>query len=177
MKRKVWMIYKNDILNAFRVDFKRIVSNYSEWVKFAQLCLTLCNPMNCNPPGTSVHGILQARILEWVAISFSKWSSQPRDRIQVSRIAGGFFTNWATRDTQPPGQAIKLELSHTHKKRKMHFSFLYTQSASIVHFPHYNFKFWAGFKLELKQERYSRNSCGRWSGTTHPEQKQSQPGS
>ena len=89
--------------------------------------------MNCNPPGTSVHGILQARILEWVAISFSKWSSQPRDQIQVSRIAGGFFTNWATRDTQPPGQAIKLELSHKKKREKCTFLF-YTlsQPASLI---------------------------------------------
>ena len=46
----------------------------------------------------SVHGILQARILEWVAFSFSRGSSQPRDRTQVSRIAGGFLTSWATRE-------------------------------------------------------------------------------
>ena len=45
----------------------------------AQSCLTLCDPMDCSPPGSSVHGILQARILEWVAISFSRGSSQPRD--------------------------------------------------------------------------------------------------
>ena len=49
-------------------------------------------------PGSSVHGILQARILEWVAISFSRGSSQPRDRSQVSHIAGGFFIVWATRE-------------------------------------------------------------------------------
>ena len=47
------------------------------WI--TQLCLTLCDPMNCSPPGSSVHGILQARILEWVAISFSRGSSRPRD--------------------------------------------------------------------------------------------------
>ena len=46
-----------------------------------------------NPPGSSVHGILQARILEWVALPFSTGSSQPRDQTQVSRIAGGFFTS------------------------------------------------------------------------------------
>ena len=56
-----------------------------------QLCLTLCNPMNCNPPGSSIHGILQARILEWVAISFSRASSQPRDRTEVSLIGGRRF--------------------------------------------------------------------------------------
>ena len=50
----------------------------------AQSCLTLCDPMDCNLPGSSVHGILQARILEWVAISFSRGSSQPRDQTQGS---------------------------------------------------------------------------------------------
>ena len=57
----------------------------------AQLCWTLCNPPDCSPPGFSVHRILQARILEWVAISFSRGSSQPRDRTQVSCIAGRRF--------------------------------------------------------------------------------------
>ena len=52
--------------------------------------------MDCSPPGSSVHGILQARILEWVAISFSRGSSQPWDRIRVSHIVGRFFTVWAT---------------------------------------------------------------------------------
>jgi len=47
--------------------------------------------MDCSPPDSSVHGILQARILEWVAMPFSRVSSQPRDRTQVSHIAGGFF--------------------------------------------------------------------------------------
>ena len=64
----------------------------------AQLCPTLCNPVDCSPPGSSVHGILQAKILEWVAISFSKGSSRLRDRIQVSRIAGRRFNLWATRE-------------------------------------------------------------------------------
>ena len=50
----------------------------------AQSCLTLCNPMDCIPPGFSVRGILQARILEWEALPFSRKSSQPRDRTRVS---------------------------------------------------------------------------------------------
>ena len=58
----------------------------------AQSCLTLCNPMDCSPPGSSVHGILQARIVEWVAISYSRGSSQPRERTCISCLAGGFFT-------------------------------------------------------------------------------------
>ena len=63
-----------------------------------QPCLTLCKQMDCSPPGSSVHEIFQARILEWVAISFSRGSSQPRDQTQVFCTAGRFFTNWATRE-------------------------------------------------------------------------------
>ena len=57
----------------------------------AQSCLTLCDPMDCSPPGSSVHRILQARILEWVAISFSRVSSQPRDWTHISCIGRGFL--------------------------------------------------------------------------------------
>ena len=62
-------------------------------VKVAQLCPTFCDPMDY-----TVHEILQARVLEWVAIPFSRGSSQPRDRTQVSHTADGFFTSWATRE-------------------------------------------------------------------------------
>ena len=55
-------------------------------------CPTLCDPMDCSPPGSSVHGILQARMLEWVAIPFSRGSFQPRDQTQISCIADGYFT-------------------------------------------------------------------------------------
>ena len=71
-------------------------------VKVAQSYLTLCDPMDY-----TVHGILQARILKWVAFPFSRGSSQPRDRTQVSRIAGGFFTSWATREA-PNTQSVLL---------------------------------------------------------------------
>ena len=71
-------------------------------VKVAQLCPTLCDPMNCNLPDSSVHGILQARILEWVAIPFSKGSFQPRGWTQVTRVESRFFTIWAT------GMPLKL---------------------------------------------------------------------
>ena len=66
----------------------------------SQSCKTLCKPMDYSPPGSSVHGILQARILEWVSIPFSRESSQPRDQTQVSCIAGRFFTLWANREAQ-----------------------------------------------------------------------------
>ena len=64
----------------------------------AQSCLTLCDPINCSPPGSSVGGILQARMLEWVAIHFSRGLSQPQDRIRVSCNADRFFTVWGTRE-------------------------------------------------------------------------------
>ena len=67
-------------------------------VLVAQLCPTLCDPMDCNPPGSSVHEIFQARILEWVAVSFSRGSSRPRDRTQVSHIAGRRFNLCTTRE-------------------------------------------------------------------------------
>ena len=64
----------------------------------AQSCLTLCNPMDCSLTSSSVHGIFQARILEWVAIYFSKRSSQTRDWTRVSCIVDRWFTIWATRE-------------------------------------------------------------------------------
>ena len=77
-------------------------------VQFAQLSLTVCDPMECTLLGSSVHGILQARILGWVAFPFSRGSSQPRDGTQVSRVAG-LFTVSAT------GEALKEE---RHKRTK-----------------------------------------------------------
>ena len=67
--------------------------------KSLQSCLTLCDPTDCSPPGSSVPGILQARILQWVAMPSSRGSSRPRDGIHVSyapALAGGFFTTGAT---------------------------------------------------------------------------------
>ena len=68
------------------------------WCSVAQLCPTLCNSMDCSPPGSSVCGIFQAKILEWVGISFSRGSYWPRDRTHVSCTAGRFFS------TEPQGK-------------------------------------------------------------------------
>ena len=65
----------------------------------AQSCLTFSDPMDCSPPGSSIHGIFQARVLEWVAISFSRGSSWPRDQTQVLHIAGRLF------NSKPPGKS------------------------------------------------------------------------
>ena len=73
------------------------MDRWNKWlkVKVSQSCLTLWEPMDY-----TVHGILQARILEWVAFPFFRRSSQPRDRTQVSRITGRFLTSWATGEAQ-----------------------------------------------------------------------------
>ena len=72
-------------------------------VLFTQSCWLFATPMDYSPPSSSVHGILQVRILEWVAIPFSRGSFQPRDRTQVSCIAGRFLTTWATREASLQG--------------------------------------------------------------------------
>ena len=74
--------------------------NNSVHSKLLQSCLTLCGHMICSPSGSSVHGIFQARILEWVAMSFSRGFSGPKDRTWVSHTAGRLFTNWTTRKAQ-----------------------------------------------------------------------------
>ena len=69
-----------------------------DWLLVTQTSPTLCHPIDCIPPGSYVHGIIQIRKLEWVAIPFSRETSQPRDQTQVSYTAGRFFTIWATRE-------------------------------------------------------------------------------
>ena len=85
----LWILWR-----CLRMD----APNAKPQVLVIQSCPILWDPMDCSPPGSSVHGILQPRILEWVAMPFSRGSSQPRDRTQVSCIAGGFFTVLATKE-------------------------------------------------------------------------------
>ena len=92
----------------FKVNY-----NMSEWViEVTQSCPTLCNPMDCSLLGSSVHRIFQARVLEWIAISFSRGSSQPRDWTWVSCIVDRRFTVWATREIYPNCSHLKF-LSHS----------------------------------------------------------------
>ena len=72
----------------------------NKWVSVSSSVMSNSLRTHGSPPGSSVHGILHARILEWVAIPFSRGSSQPRDRTRVSCVAGRFFTDWATREAQ-----------------------------------------------------------------------------
>ena len=79
---------------------KKIQTKKKEESEVTQLCPTLCDPMDCSLPGSSDHGIFQARVLKWVAMSFSRGSSRPRDQTYVSCIAGRRFTIWVTREAR-----------------------------------------------------------------------------
>ena len=79
-----------------------------QWVKVTKSCPALCNPVNY-----IVYGIVQARILEWVAIPFCRGSSQLRDRTQVSCLAGGFFNSWAAREAHSTVEWVN-KLWHIH---------------------------------------------------------------
>ena len=95
-----WVNMMSTRIRFCKVTFSplQLISICGSECEVAQSCPSLWDPMDCSLPGSSVHGILQARILEWFAISFSRGSSQPRGRTQVSRIAGRCFTIWATRE-------------------------------------------------------------------------------
>ena len=107
-KNPMKMLWKSDssINSATNIPWaqKGRSISYSEYrelkvkVSVAQSCPTLCDPTDCSPPGSSVHGVSQARILEWVAIPFSRGSSQPKDQTQVFCITGRLFPIWATRE-------------------------------------------------------------------------------
>ena len=84
-----------------------------------QSCPTLCDPMDCSLPGSSTHGIFQARILDWVAISFSRGSSWSRDWTRVSCIAGRCFIVWATKQAQ--------ENNLKKKKKKVYMPYTWNQ--------------------------------------------------
>ena len=116
----IWSAFSKTILNIWKfmvhILLKPGLENFEHYLracaavaaKSLQSCPTLWEPMNCCPPGSSVRGILQTRILEWTAIPFSRGSSQPRDWIWVSCIAGRFFTIWATReDSLTKGNFLK----------------------------------------------------------------------
>ena len=87
-------IWKNFVLRNTPSELDSTHWPNCQCVLVAQSCPTLWDPVDCGPPGSSVRGILQAKILEWAAISFSRRFSRPRDWIQVSLIAGRLFTVW-----------------------------------------------------------------------------------
>ena len=124
-----------------------------KWSQVTQLCPTLCDPMDCSLPGSSTHGIFQARILEWVAISFSRGTSWPRDRSQVSCIVGRHFIVWATRDSLRLASLI-LESDFSKLGRGEGFQ-LPKARQSLSCFPAVFLQYWQGF-WEGKREEVLR---------------------
>ena len=89
--------------------------NYRESEReVTESCPTLCHPMDCSPPGSSAHGILQARILEWAAVSFSRRFPRPRDRTRVSCTVVRRFTVWATVEVHPLHWLTMMLISGIH---------------------------------------------------------------
>ena len=104
-----------------------LTSSFSVCVcaKSLQSCLTLCDPMDCRLPDSSVHWILQARKLEWVAMTPSRGSSQPRDRTCISHTAGGFFS------TEPPGKPTSFPIYMYCVGQKVHSGLFVTSYGKI----------------------------------------------
>ena len=106
--------------------------NYHE-SEVTQSCPTLCDLMDCGPPASSSHGIFQARTLEWVAISFSKGSSQSRDLTQVSHIVGRLFIIWATSESH-----IMQQLHYwAYTLTRSEFKKTYVPQCSLQHYLQY----------------------------------------
>jgi len=108
----------------------------------AQSCPTLCGPMDCSPPGSSVRGIFQVRILEWIAISFSRGSAWPWDWTCVSCITGGFFTCWAIRKAPLMGLYHPKTSTGSHLRASRPKSLPWPTRACPVLFPHPVRTFW-----------------------------------
>ena len=97
--------------------------------QFLQSCLTLYHPMDCSPPGRSVHGILQARILEWVTLLSSRGSSWWRDRTGISCSAGGFFI------TEPSGKPLLDKYMLANHLTSLYFSFIICKMRMLLSCP------------------------------------------
>ena len=113
------MFYIASCIYSYIMDTHNVILFYTSmshyyvytWSEVVQSCPTCYDPMYCSLPGSSFHGIFQARVLEWVATSFSRRSSQPRVQTQVFCIAGRSFTIWATREALVQGSPEKPYMS------------------------------------------------------------------
>ena len=108
-----------------------------KWSEVAQSCPTLCDPVDCSPPRSSVHGIFQARVLEWVVISFSRGSSWPRDRTQVSSIVSKMLYHLSHQGSPRPtdskdGDAVAWTAEVESSSPLMMFSAKFCKSYELV---------------------------------------------
>ena len=141
---------------------------YAEWVKISQSCPTLWNPMDY-----TIHGMLQARILEWVASSFSRGSSRPRDRTQLSLIVGRHFTIWATREVRRQAKWSGIPTSKNFPQfvvihRVKDFSVVSEAEVDIfLEFPGFLYDVMNVSNLILGSSAFSKSSLNIWKFTVH----------
>ena len=124
-----------------------------------KLCPTLCDPMDCSLPGSSTHGIFQARVLERVSISFSRGSSRPRDRTLVSCTAGRRFTIWPTRETWKTPRHILIKLTKIKHKEQILKAAREKQQITHKGIP---IRITADFSIETLQARREQQNIKRW---------------
>ena len=142
------------------------MSTYIE-VKVTQSCPALGDPMNYSLSDSSAHGILQARVLEWVAFPFSRESSQPRDRTQVSHIVGGFFISW-----------VESRIYKIYKEHKYIYIYIYSFLLYILSIPwcwerlrvrgEGDDRGWDGWVASLTRQTWVWASSGSWWWTGTP---------
>ena len=126
----------------------------------AQSCLTLCNLMDCNPLGSAVHGIFQARILKWLAISYSRGSSWPKDWTRVSSIGRQILHHWATWEAQDSsGNLVKLDSNSVGHRWGLRF-YISNKLHVVLMLP----TLWPHFQkqgLKGTSEDFNKLKCGR----------------
>ena len=123
--RTCWCLLHKGVVKTEWHDISKALKRKKVKIKVTPLCPTLCDPVDY-----AVHGILQARILEWVTSPFSRGSSQSRDRTQVSCFAGGFFTSWATKEAQKLSSRCLINVCWIVEGRKSSRRFAHTSFVS-----------------------------------------------
>ena len=159
-------LFREIYMHVKKQQLKLDMEQYECECEVTQSCLTLCMPMDCSLPGSFVHGIFQARILEWVAISFSRRSSRPRDWTPVSHIVGRHFTIWATREASMDwfkiGKRITSRLyiatllTYTHTHIYIHtYIHIHTHTHTHTHRVHHA-KCQAGWSISWNQDYHEK---------------------
>ena len=147
MDRRAWRATVHRVAQGQTgLKWQHTHKTYQSESEAAQSCPTLCDPMDCSPPGSSLHGILQARVLEWGAISFSRGSSQPRDRTRFSRISGGHSNLWATRE------ALKSVLNGTKATRTQMIMLMWAKNINTLNILHNTANEYSILTLQLQYE-------------------------